>query len=311
VEDVLDDLALKSGLTAFRYSEGALLLDGPGVFVRAYGWRKAGYASLQFLIWADGIGRANELRDMLFGIVGERLAPEQLFTIDWHFVGGGRELTSTSSEELLTEDLHDEAYPTVPAPLSAFIERYLDANETVLVLQGPPGTGKTRLVRAILGAMSRRKGETAEVMYTADKRALEADEIFVRFITGSHDAFVIEDADHLLLARANGNHDLHRFLTVADGVVRAQGRKIIFTTNLPNVSDMDEALLRPGRCFANVRTRLLTREEAALLAKRVLADQTKVDSVLDALFAATKSASVAHVYRGCSVANGVRGYVAN
>jgi plasmid stabilization system protein ParE len=27
--------------------------------------------------------------------------------------------------------------------------------------------------------------------------------------------------------------DLHRFLAVADGVVRAQGRKIIFTTNLP------------------------------------------------------------------------------
>ena len=41
--------------------------------------------------------------------------------------------------------------------------------------------------------MSRRKGENAEVMYTADKRALQNDEIFVEFITGSHDAFVIED----------------------------------------------------------------------------------------------------------------------
>ena len=28
-------------------------------------------------------------------------------------------------------------------------------------------------------------------------RALENDEIFVDFITGNHDAFVIEDADHL------------------------------------------------------------------------------------------------------------------
>jgi len=109
----------------------------------------------------------------------------------------------------------------------------------------------------------------AKVLYTADKRAPESDEIFVEFITGSHDAFVIEDADHLLMARANGNVDLHRFLAVADGVVRAQGRKIIFTTNLPNVGDIDEALVRPGRCFATVRTRALERSEAESLLTRL------------------------------------------
>jgi hypothetical protein len=91
------------------------------------------------------------------------------------------------------------------------------------------------LVRAILPAISARKADSAHVLYTADMRALENDEIFVDFITGNHDAFVIEDADHLLMARSNGNVDLHRFLAVADGVVRAQGRKIIFTTNLPNI----------------------------------------------------------------------------
>jgi hypothetical protein len=102
-------------------------------------------------------------------------------------------------------------------------------------------------------------------------RALETDEIFVDFITGNHDAFVIEDADHLLMARSNGNVDLHRFLAVADGVVRAQGRKIIFTTNLPNIGDIDQALVRPGRCFATVRTRALERFEAAALLARLAA----------------------------------------
>jgi len=123
------------------------------------------------------------------------------------------------------------------------------------------GHRKTRLVRAILAAMSARKADSAQVLYTADTRALENDEIFVDFLTGNHDAFVIEDADHLLMARSNGNVDLHRFLAVADGVVRAQGRKIIFTTNLPNIGDIDEALVRPGRCFATVRTRALERYE--------------------------------------------------
>ena len=119
-------------------------------------------------------------------------------------------------------------------------------------------------MRAILAALSARKGDSARVLYTADQRALDNDEIFVEFITGSHDAFVIEDADHLLMVRAKGNVDLHRFLAIANGVVRAQGRKIIFSTNLPNVGDIDDALIRPGRRFATVRTRALEPGEAAV-----------------------------------------------
>ena len=76
----------------------------------------------------------------------------------------------------------------------------------------------------------------------------------------------------LLMARTNGNHDLHRFLAIADGVVRAQGRKIIFTTSRPNIGDLDEALLRPGRCFQVVRTRLLNCEQADRLIARLCPD---------------------------------------
>jgi len=139
----------------------------------------------------------------------------------------------------------------------------------VLVLQGPPGTGKTRLIRAILAEMSRRKGEQAQALYTGDMKALTSDEVFVKFITGWHDAFIVEDADHVLKPRADGNEHLHRFLTIADGVVRSQGRKIIFSTNLPNVGDLDEALVRPGRCFARIHVRNLTAPEARALAEEL------------------------------------------
>jgi hypothetical protein len=144
--------------------------------------------------------------------------------------------------------------------------------------------------------MSARKADSAKVLYTADKRALESDEIFVEFITGSHDAFVIEDADHLLVARANGNIDLHRFLAIADGVVRAQGRKIIFTTNLPNIGDIDEALVRPGRCFATVRTRALERSEAELLLSRIRPGGIPEDPRY-ALPANVRSITLAALYR--------------
>jgi hypothetical protein len=267
LEELFDELALRAGLDSQRLDDTALLLEGPGVLVSVSGRRKTDYGSCTFWIWAEDMVRLDAVRASLLAIVGEQLVRRQMFTIDWHF-SSGLGLSSASFDEIADGPLYDEAYPTLAQSVPAFIGRYLAARETVLILQGPPGTGKTRLVRAILAALSERKADSAKVLYTADTRTLENDEIFVEFITGTHDAFVIEDADHLLMARANGNVDLHRFLAVADGVVRAQGRKIIFTTNLPNIGDLDEALVRPGRCFATVRTRALDRAEAeALLAR--------------------------------------------
>jgi hypothetical protein len=224
-----------------------------------------------------------------------------MFVIDWHFSDRRGSLTSASFEELMQDELLDEAYPSLGMPVARFVSEYASASETVLVLLGPPGMGKTRLVRSILGELSRRKGDSAEVMYTSDKRALENDEIYIEFITGSHEAFVIEDADHLLKARAQGNQDLHRFLSVADGVVRAQGRKIIFTTNLPNVGDLDDALLRPGRCFAVIRTQLLGRDAAEGLAARLcLGNAQQVATVMQNLMRpGVRGVSVADIYRAC------------
>jgi ATP-dependent 26S proteasome regulatory subunit len=121
----------------------------------------------------------------------------------------------------------------------------------------------------------------------------------VLYTTGNHDAFVIEDADHLLKARSNGNVDLHRFLAVADGVVRAQGRKIIFTTNLPNIGDIDEALVRPGRCFATVRTRALDQREATSLLTRIAAACAQRDKPANvvALAPDMRSITLATLYR--------------
>ena len=126
---------------------------------------------------------------------------------------------------------------------------------------------------------------------------MEGDEIFVSFITGFEDVFVIEDADHLLKPRCDGNEDLHRFLTIADGVVRAQGRKIIFSTNLPNVGDLDDALVRPGRCFARVFIRELVAHEAEALVAQLVADEAERAVVLQRLLSPQrKSYSLAEIY---------------
>lgn len=299
VAELFDDLALGAGLAAQRLDTGSLLLDGSGVFATLQGRRKAHYASCTFTLWTDSPERARRVEALLLGIIGERRMREETFTMDWRFSGGHGFTTATSFEELADPALIDEAYPALGEPVARFIERYLTARESILIVQGPPGTGKTRLVRAVLAEISRRKGASAEVLYTADRRALENDRMFVQFVTGEHDAFVIEDADHVLTSRASGNEHIHRFLAIADGVVRAQGRKILFTTNLPNVHDIDDALLRPGRCFGNVRTRALNRSEVTSLVRRLCGAE---DELLGAVMRkvlpdGVASATLAEIYR--------------
>jgi hypothetical protein len=86
---------------------------------------------------------------------------------------------------------------------------------------------------------------------------------------------------------------------VADGVVRAQSRKIIFTTNLPNIGDIDEALLRAGRCFATVRTRALERHEAASFLERMAAARIERNEPVGAMAlpADMRSITLAALYR--------------
>jgi hypothetical protein len=299
LEVLFDAIALDGGWRAERLNAEAMLLDGDGVFVTAYGSRKMDYCSCHFYIWASDVARAEATKQRLLGKVGSTRITEPMFLIEWSFVST-QGLDSAWIEEMATDVLRDAAYPELAGGVNAFIDRYLRSPESVLVLQGPPGTGKTRLIRGILGELSRRKpqGEQAEALYTGDVKALGTDELFVKFITGRQDAFVIEDADHLLKPRADGNEHLHRFLTIADGVVRSQGRKIIFSTNLPNVGDLDEALIRPGRCFARVHVRNLSAAEAQALAQEIAAGDEKKLSRVSALAAEQgRKRSLAEVYQ--------------
>jgi len=299
IEEVFDDLALHAAPRAQRIDEGAAVFEGDGFLASAKGRRKTGYTSGTVRVWARDLVRLREVEADILRAIGDQLVREEQFTIDWHFQGGHGGLTNVSFDELADPALIEEAYPSIEGGVSALIERYLAARDTILVLQGPPGTGKTRLVRAILAAMSRRKRDSANVLYTADRRAIENDEIYVEFLTGAHDALVVEDADHLLGARANGNRDLHRFLTVADGVVQALGRKIVFTTNLHNIGDIDEALIRPGRCFAVVRTRGLSHEEAIRFLEALLADRPRDAAEIGerAFSGGSRTVTLAELYR--------------
>ncbi len=267
LETMFDQLMEEFSAMPKQLSASTMVLDQSGLFMIASGTQKPQYVTCQFEVWAasEKIARRTEfkIRDRL----GPVLLTGPVFSLNWFFQSGAG-IEHVAIDEKVDDILFDEAYPCLHEGVEAFIDKYLNSDESVLVLQGPPGTGKTRLIRGILGELSQRRNNYGQIIYTTDSRLLESDEIFVEFITSKADAFVVEDADQILKPRSDGNSEVHRFLNVADGVVRSQGRKVIFSTNLPNLGDLDEALVRPGRCFAHIYVRPLSSVEGnRLLAK--------------------------------------------
>jgi hypothetical protein len=70
------------------------------------------------------------------------------------------------------------------------------------------------------------------------------------FLTSSNAfAIVIEDMDFHLQKRKEGNTSMYNLLAVSDGLINIDYKKMIISSNITSTKDIDEALLRPGRCF--------------------------------------------------------------
>lgn len=181
--------------------------------------------------------------------------------IEWVHGSNGESVTIP----LLPEKLPiSEMYPFLDGEtIEQYYNRFLESSAAILLLIGPPGTGKTTFIRGLL----HHAGKNAIVTY--DDKILDRDYIFARFIEDDMDVMVIEDADNFLKSRADGNTMMHRFLNVGDGLISTKGKKLIFSTNLPSVSDVDDALIRPGRCFDIVNFENYNKEQAVTLSQKL------------------------------------------
>lgn len=152
------------------------------------------------------------------------------------------------------------AYPWIKGDIESYIDDYMDSEASVLILIGPPGTGKTTFIKNLI----HRSGANAKITY--DEKVMNDDSFFAGFIEGEEKFLIMEDADTFLASRTDGNTMMHRFLNVSDGLISAKDKKLVFSTNLPSVRDVDSALMRPGRCYDVLEFRALTRDEASKVA---------------------------------------------
>jgi hypothetical protein len=155
-------------------------------------------------------------------------------------------------------EVHDEFYPFVPGGLRSYFAEYMASEAPVLLLIGEPGTGKTSFIRHLINE------HRLETVVSYDEKVMASDDFYCSFLTSEDkQLMVIEDADLLLRKRSDDkNPVMTKLLNISNGVVQLGNKKMVFSTNLDNLNDVDEALVRPGRCFDILDFRRLTPEEA-------------------------------------------------
>jgi hypothetical protein len=166
-----------------------------------------------------------------------------------------------------------------PADVREALERLMHFDDApasggrLLLWYGDPGTGKTTAIRSL----AHQWRSWADVHFILDPEAFFGGPDYLMHVVGEEDLWdprqmaaarwkllVVEDADELIRADAGqkSGASLGRLLNLTDGIL-GHGLRIllIITTNEP-MRELHPAVVRPGRCLADVQFRPFHHREA-------------------------------------------------
>lgn len=156
--------------------------------------------------------------------------------------------------------------PATLAPLQQLMAMDPPRGTAKLILwHGDPGVGKTFALRAL----AREWNSWVKVHYITDPEKIFTDPGYLLEVSGTADKkewqlIICEDSDEFLQASAKkeAGAALGRLLNFSDGIL-GQGTKtmILLTTNEP-VNKLHPAVVRPGRCLAQIEFVRFTADQA-------------------------------------------------
>ena len=201
----------------------------------------------------------NELQDII---------PEEKETPSIDYITVSNVGLSTTSLELKNQnDLDLKLNYNDDLDYDRMNEILREERSSLMILHGEPGTGKTTLLRKLIA-------DNMKIdFYWLDSKLLQmsTSKAFFDFILEHREAvYVLEDCEHLLRDREDGQNDLlATVLNLSDGMLGdSLNVKFICTFNA-GLEKIDPALLRKGRLRLKYEFKKLTKDKVKALGERL------------------------------------------
>ena len=213
------------------------------------GYMKINFSRENFTLNVQG---TKDYVDEMYNLFNTLYEPSSSY-IDWVYNDQGGSMRLPIKRKPLIRS----AYPYISGDIESYIDDYINGPSSILLLLGEPGTGKTTFISELIYQSK----QSATLTY--DEKVMSQDGFFASFMDSDDvNLLIMEDADSFIRSRTEGNMLMHKFLNVSDGLIANPKKKLIFSTNLASIEDVDSALIRPGRCHDVIKFRKLDRNES-------------------------------------------------
>lgn len=163
-------------------------------------------------------------------------------------------ITSSRNEINDNGAIIDIFYPQITEGATAFVDRYLGSESSLLNLYGVGGTGKSTLMRKIAARSQGRH------VLLVDNPAIYRDAVLASNLMGHIRGLcaegervlaLFEEVDNYIESKSIENDFLVQLLSMSSGVVKLDV-KIVLASNLANADKVLNVLQRSGRSFGSV-----------------------------------------------------------